>query len=188
MSEIAAAVGVNRGLLHRHFGSKDDLLAAVFRAASDEGATLVEDSDSVFDALRELNARGQSQGFSEMLAWALLSGSDPQQFLGTSSAIPLLVERAAELRDTLGVDPESARYDVTVVVAATVSIGLGWRLYESFLVPASELTDQPIEEIRATVEELADIFLVTALSATNDDGPEERHGSPEPRSTGRERP
>ena len=40
--EVAARAGVNHGLLHRHFGSKRELLAATLQYLADSGAALRE--------------------------------------------------------------------------------------------------------------------------------------------------
>src|SRR5438045_854495 len=49
--EIAADADVNLGLLHRHFGSKESLIRAVFADASAQGYARTADVSSVAQAL-----------------------------------------------------------------------------------------------------------------------------------------
>lgn len=57
--EVAARAGVNHGLLHRHFGSKRQLLAATLQHLADYGAALRDSgaSQTQLEAVRELQAR-----------------------------------------------------------------------------------------------------------------------------------
>jgi TetR/AcrR family transcriptional regulator, repressor for neighboring sulfatase len=57
--EVAARAGVNHGLLHRHFGSKRQLLAATLEYLADSGANLRESGAPTqqLEAAQELQAR-----------------------------------------------------------------------------------------------------------------------------------
>ena len=57
--EVAARAGVNHGLLHRHFGSKSQLLAATLQYLADSGAALHESGAPAaqLEAAQELQAR-----------------------------------------------------------------------------------------------------------------------------------
>ena len=57
--EVAARAGVNHGLLHRHFGSKRQLLAATLQYLADSGAKLRESGAPAeeLEAAQELQAR-----------------------------------------------------------------------------------------------------------------------------------
>src|ERR1700753_2218751 len=57
--EVAARAGVNHGLLHRHFGSKHQLLAATLQHLADSAAALRESGASFerVEAAGELHAR-----------------------------------------------------------------------------------------------------------------------------------
>jgi TetR/AcrR family transcriptional regulator, repressor for neighboring sulfatase len=57
--EVAARAGVNHGLLHRHFGSKSQLLAATLQHLADSGAKLRESGAPTeeLQAAQELQAR-----------------------------------------------------------------------------------------------------------------------------------
>src|ERR1700761_3311655 len=57
--EVAARAGVNHGLLHRHFGSKRQLLAATLQYLADSAVALRESeaSRAVIEAAYEFQAR-----------------------------------------------------------------------------------------------------------------------------------
>src|SRR6201999_3382152 len=57
--EVAARAGVNHGLLHRHFGSKRQLLAATLQHLADSGAALRDSgaSQQQLETVHELQAR-----------------------------------------------------------------------------------------------------------------------------------
>jgi TetR/AcrR family transcriptional regulator, repressor for neighboring sulfatase len=57
--EVAARAGVNHGLLHRHFGSKRQLLAATLQHLADSAATLRESGAAAeqLEAAHELQVR-----------------------------------------------------------------------------------------------------------------------------------
>src|SRR5271170_5270534 len=58
--EVAARAGVNHGLLHRHFGSKRQLLAATLQHLADSAAALRESgaSQAEVEATYEFQSRG----------------------------------------------------------------------------------------------------------------------------------
>ena len=75
LRDIAADAGVNLGLIHRHLGSKDDLLRAVLRAQSDVGVRLVESAGSAALGVRRLFEQKTRSGRGvRILAAHLLDG------------------------------------------------------------------------------------------------------------------
>jgi TetR/AcrR family transcriptional regulator, repressor for neighboring sulfatase len=112
LRDIAADADVNLGLLYRHFGTKDDLIRAVFRANAEAGLTIVEDAatfDDAFDRLLDSFRTGEP-AYPRMLAWMLLSGLTPRELQSDFPTIERLValgagehagERAADPRPGL---------------------------------------------------------------------------------------
>jgi len=115
LRDIAADADVNLGLLYRHFGAKDDLIRAVFRANAEAGLIIVEDAatfDDAFDRLLDSFRTGEP-AYPRMLAWLLLSGLTPRELqsdfptierlvaLGTTEAGEHAGERAADPRPGL---------------------------------------------------------------------------------------
>lgn len=129
--DVAAKAGVNHGLVHRHFGSKEELLAQVLeqlRAGLQAELPANADGDVALLA-RDLLAVSRRHGaWWRILARALLDGEDPRRLQATFPVIDRLrnaIERApaSTLR---GLDPR-------IVTAVVVATGLGLLLFAPFL-------------------------------------------------------
>src|SRR5690606_18436732 len=123
--EIAAEAGVNRGLLHRHFGSKDALVSAVVadraaafagEVASSDAAGLAEVVGAVFDA-------GDEAGdMVRLLVRALLDGTELEWDEHGLGLVRDVVDRmGAEAGGESDTDPRLAG---ALMLAALV----GWQL------------------------------------------------------------
>ncbi|MBI2390057.1 MAG: helix-turn-helix transcriptional regulator [Deltaproteobacteria bacterium] len=125
VKDIAAHAGVNHGLVHRHFGSKEALLRAVMErlvrrieaALPSEDDQLVEAIDHAFHGTREQGA------YFRILAHALLAGEDPTTMQDRFPVAARLVRIAK--REGLD-DPKR-------MVSAMLSAGLGWLLFEPWI-------------------------------------------------------
>lgn len=125
IKDIAAHAGVNHGLVHRHFGSKEALLRAVMTrlveridAALPSDDELLEDAiDLAFHGTRELSA------YFRILAHALLAGEAPEQL---QERFPV-AERLVRIAKREGID------DPRRIVSAMLSTGLGWLLFEPWI-------------------------------------------------------
>ncbi len=116
--EVAAAAGVNHGLVHRHFGSKAQLQTAVLdRLVENVGASMQTAEDAPLDRLvQEAFERTQEHdAYFRILAWTLLEGEAPSM----QSRFPV-VERL------LGVaGNEDDRRHAARRVARLLAMGLG---------------------------------------------------------------
>ncbi|MCI4643668.1 MAG: TetR/AcrR family transcriptional regulator [Hyphomonadaceae bacterium] len=152
--DVASKADVNHALVHRHFGTKENLLQAVldehalaFRAAmleeDDFGATLVR----LFDVAKERPA------FTMIVAQLLLGGDAPNAFVAQEGGLRVLADRIADGK---------AKEDVEaalVVIAASAALNLGWHLFGPFIVHALDYKGDPakIERgIREIMGELAE--------------------------------
>jgi TetR/AcrR family transcriptional regulator, repressor for neighboring sulfatase len=98
LRDIARDADVNLGLLHRHFGSKDELVRAVFAANAEAGLAIVEQAatfDDAFDRLLESFRTGDAT-YPRMLAWMLLSGRTPSELQSDFPTLARLVELGDE--------------------------------------------------------------------------------------------
>jgi TetR/AcrR family transcriptional regulator, repressor for neighboring sulfatase len=96
LRDIARDADVNLGLLHRHFGAKDDLIRAVFLDNAESGLAIVEGAttfDQAIEALLESFRTGEPT-YARMLAWMLLSGRTPTELQSDFPTIARLVELA----------------------------------------------------------------------------------------------
>ncbi|MDA8057561.1 MAG: helix-turn-helix domain containing protein [Actinomycetota bacterium] len=129
---IAAAAGVNHGLVHRHFGAKANLVAAVLARLARQAAAQL-DGASELDGASQLDllvADGPVARHLRIVARLLLDGEDVGALQPDHPAIAALVGRA--LRDG-DVAPERARASV----AQAVALLFGWQLFEPFLLDAT---------------------------------------------------
>jgi len=139
--EVAARAGVNHGLLHRHFGSKRQLLAATLQYLADSAATLRESGASAaqLEAAHELQAR--------VMVRSMLDGFPieelQQRFPG--------MERFLEQVRAGHTDERQAR----LLAAHAMALQFGWGLMAPTLRVAFGLNNLSDAEIRAAVAEQA---------------------------------
>jgi len=130
--EVAEAAGVNHGLVHHYFASKDGLLTVVL----DRLAARVADEIATDDDLARVYAPGgAAERHGRILAAVLLEARDPADVKSDFPVVSALVER---LR-ARGVDELDARERAAQVTAFVV----GWQFFESYLSAAAglDLTD-----------------------------------------------
>lgn len=127
--DIAAAAGVNHGLVHRHFGSKDTLRREVL---ADLTARMAErpplDAVSLTEGALEMPAMDR---YFRMLARALLDG-EPMDAL--QERFPVVAQFLSQLEQ--GQQEGGVRDDVSarLIAALGVSAALGWLLFSPFVV------------------------------------------------------
>jgi AcrR family transcriptional regulator len=126
--QIADAAGVNHGLVHHYFGSKDGLLRSVLDELSERVATEIGEWDGEGEFLA---VGGAVEQHGRIVAHLLLDAQDPAAVQTTFPALRTLV---AHLRSR-GVAPEQARERAAQVSAFV----LGWQLFEPFLCAAAGL-------------------------------------------------
>ncbi len=160
--DIAKKAGVNHGLIHRHFGSKENLRRQTLQRMADamladvRGAgTLQEISRLAFQSLT------RHEHFWRILARTILDGYGTGD-LHRSFPIALhLIERVktAVKEGTLrgGLDPR-------MVVAAMFSFSCGFIMFEPFILAAAGLDGMKPEKVR-------DAILAAAMSLLT--GPED---------------
>jgi AcrR family transcriptional regulator len=137
LRQIAERAGVNYGLIHHWFGTKEALLRAVFADASAHGAELIADAPDVRSAMATLLPTSVPTAYGHMLAWALVDGATAEQF-DRSAAMARL--RALIEEDWLGTGVPSS-FDPRLVAAVAVATLLGWQFFQPFLRSAGDLDD-----------------------------------------------
>jgi len=126
--QIAEAAGVNHGLVHHYFGSKDGLITAVLDLLSTEATAEIaaHAPSAVIYA-----SGGPSELHGRILAHLLLEGADPRALQTDFPAVHHLI---AQFR-AAGLGARAAK-ERAAQVAAMV---LGWQLFEPFLTTAAGL-------------------------------------------------
>ena len=146
LRDVARRAGVNHGLIHHYIGSRDDLLHAVFSRATERARATVDGSSDVGEALDRLRALGGSDdGFTRLLAWALLEGHDPRAIHGRSAALDAIAGAS-------GRDDRMLR----MVLAAAMVQTLGWKLFGEYARVAAGLDDEDPESLRREIDAVID--------------------------------
>ena len=163
LREIARRAGVNYGLSHHYYGTKEAILAELLRRASASGAERMRDSASIDDALAALTTPGERSTHARMLAWALLDGVDPAKLVAVSPTVTKLTELISAAEGD-NVDPSAP--DPRVLAATTVSAILGWNFFRPFVAAIAGLDDTP--ELSAEVIGLVRRAVTDLLQETTD--------------------
>jgi AcrR family transcriptional regulator len=137
--DVARRAGVNHGLIHRHFGSKEQLVGAVldylgqYLADRLTSGVPVSRLDAVIDRQLRVVARTTLDGYPV--------GSLQTRF-------PNIADRIDRLRPTHPTE-RSAR----LAAAHLTALQLGWRLFADFLRASTGLDDLTDEELAESLSE-----------------------------------
>lgn len=149
---IAQEAGVNYGLVHRHFGTKDDLFDRLLeRYAERWNERVQQESLDYVGALEELlgpqTETPATGSYMRLLAWTLLSSGSPAEAHRRHITLDRL--------PSLGGIPDSA--DSVNTTAAALAFVFGWRFFRPFIEDALDLEhgDPGVHEsIRARLRRL----------------------------------
>jgi TetR/AcrR family transcriptional regulator, repressor for neighboring sulfatase len=130
--EVAARSGVNHGLVYRHFGTKEELVAAVLDHVSDQV------NEGITASSGDTRARAERQW--RVLAHTILDGYPVGRMQRRFPFVKQLVEEAERHSD----DPAAARMAAGHVVA----LELGWQLFKPFILAATGLGPVPDDDVR----------------------------------------
>ncbi len=152
--QVAARAGVNHGLVHRHFGTKRELLGAVLghlaQRLADASVGDLDDLGGIFRAL-------QPSPYWRLLSHLLVEGDLTPEMQSSFPTMKVLIESFRRGQEEGRIDPA---LDPRIVAAGSAALGLGWMFFEPFLLPASGLDDEPIEEVREQYQGLLAELLV----------------------------
>lgn len=140
LRDIATRSNVNAGLIFRHIGNKDAVVAAVLDYLAEDLAA-ARDTDS---PRGEVEARAERSW--KVIARALLDGFDVTRLQHRFPNVEQLVAVARKRH----VDERAAR----VAVADALALQLGWRLFGPFLRGATGLDD----EVARPVPDITDVI------------------------------
>jgi TetR/AcrR family transcriptional regulator, repressor for neighboring sulfatase len=149
--EVAARSGVNHGLVYRHFGTKEELVAAVLDHVSDQVNQAIAGSSG------ETQARAERQW--RILAHTILDGYPVGRLQRRFPFVSQLVDEAARHTD----DVAAARMAAGHVVA----LELGWQLFKPFILAATGLGPVPDETVRQASLQLM-VRILTDPEEAND--------------------
>jgi AcrR family transcriptional regulator len=145
--DLAERAGVNHGLVHRHFGSKAGVLRALMQQLSQRIAADASASGaSLPSAFAATAARG---AYWRVLARALLDGGDPREL---QPGFPLVQQLLAQAREAQKCGRVSPDVDARLLTAMGVAMGLGWLLFEPFVIAATGLERRNRYKLRQQVQ------------------------------------
>lgn len=156
--ELAARAGVNHGLVHRHFGSKDGLLQATMQQLAAGVADSIgpdDCSETLADLLRTTFGATEDATHWRILARSILDGIPVSELQDDFPVVRRMLAAAGRGTDS----PLSPDAFVTLLLAG----GLGLLLFEPYL---REATGQQADsKWNATRKELAALAMRTASPA-----------------------
>jgi AcrR family transcriptional regulator len=143
---IAQEAGVNYGLVHRHFGTKDELFDRLLQRVSDRWMADREVQPAYDAAMHQLLGPNLEAGpYLRLLAWTLLSEQDRSADAH---------RRHAKLDRLLSDEPGAA-----LDTAAALAFVFGWRLFNPFITAALHLDDMDPAELHAAMHARLDELL-----------------------------
>jgi AcrR family transcriptional regulator len=150
--EIAAAANIKHPLIHRHFGTKEDLIIAVhMRGVADiekrvaEVENLEGNIATFFEAVKKNKFRQVA------LARAMLDGVNPRSIQTDFPVMKRLLELIRKRFDETKPETKFTPEVITAVLSATA---LGWFLYKPFLIASMDLEDKSTDELNKMVVEV----------------------------------
>jgi AcrR family transcriptional regulator len=144
--EIAAAAGVNNGLIHRHFTTKDTLLReALARLAADIAAAEQSAESDSAKLLRFLDATAERASYWKLLARCILDGKQPEELQGDFPTVRRIVGLLEHLQASDAID---RRRDARALAILFIAMALGWFVFEPWLVQAAGVAARDRGELR----------------------------------------
>jgi TetR/AcrR family transcriptional regulator, repressor for neighboring sulfatase len=149
--EVAARSGVNHGLVYRHFGTKEDLVAAVLDYVSDQV------NQGIANSSPDAPARSERQW--RVLAHTILDGFPVGRLQRCFPFVTQLVDEAGRHTE----DNAAAR----IAAGHVVALELGWQLFKPFILAATGLGPVPDGDVRHASLQLMG-WLLTHPGETDD--------------------
>ena len=165
--DIATRADVNHGLIHRHFGSKDNLRLKTQEYLAKNVRDDIGEPENIIDAIgRAEQAIREHPLFWKVMARTFLDGTFEGDVQGSFPFIKKMVDFVREAKeDGLIVSDMDPRY----IVAAFSAYGLGIRLFEDYIMQGTGLDDEPVEEVRSKIKEFFLSVLFPTTQGTRSD-------------------
>lgn len=144
--QIAAAAGVNNGLIHRHFTTKEALLREVLgRLSADIAGTEDAADTDTANLLRFLDATAERAGYWKLLARCILDGKAPEELQSDFPTTTRIVDLIESLQ-AAGTIPSTLA--PRALATLFIAMALGWFVFEPWLVRAAGVDDRDRGELR----------------------------------------
>lgn len=146
---IAEAAGVSYSLVHRHIGTKDELVERLLRRYAERWmASLADDPDLGHALDRLLGEAGDGAGaYLRLLGWTMLSDADAGADAHRRHARLLPLTALAD-----GSTAETSSVETRTDVAMALALIFGWRFFQPYLVAAMGLDEAAPDDLHAAVQ------------------------------------
>jgi len=164
--QVAAQAGVSHAIVHRYFGSKDDLIRAVLDRIDTRRAATAREAASLRDVYQALLPTVLAQrDHSMMLVRSAMEGKEyvplAERITTTTAMVALARKTAASGAEP---SPPPSDIDPRVLVSAITAMILGWSSVEDWVWPTTGLDpadkDEVYRQLIEIVGYLADLALV----------------------------
>jgi AcrR family transcriptional regulator len=140
--EVADRAGVNHALIHRHFGTKEELLRVVLTGAIERMASVAQNTTNTGDDIREIvAAMRREEPAIRLLGWAILAGYPIEDVWPEYPAFQKVQTVLSDEQERSG--GRGDREEPRVVVATGTALLFGWILFRPFLERAARLSEIP---------------------------------------------
>lgn len=145
LRDIAAHAGVNHGLIHRHFGSKENLRKKTQEYLAKKVRDDIGAPDNFADVLKRAeNALQKHPQFWKVMARSFLDGEIKGDIQSEFPFVHDMVElvRAGQKQGIIKID-----LDPRYIVAAVCAYGLGMRIFEKYIMDGTGLGNEPADKV-----------------------------------------
>ena len=157
LRQIAEAANINYSLIHRYFGTKENvIMAAHERILSNVGQqfSAVDRIDGNVGVLFKIS--GENVSRRTLLARAMLDGADPHLI---RHHFPIMHQLIELVRKKKSKTEHPSHYDPETLAAFFAGSALGWFFFEPFLLASTGLDEKDKDEVH---REITDILKETA--------------------------
>ena len=161
LREVAARAGVNYGLIHRHYGTKDRLLVALFQEFVLYGGQFIRSSETIDEAI-EGTFTADSGGWARIFSWVALDGVPPERTFRDPSIMAAFQDLIVRAWESDVPPPERPRFDPRVVSSFVMLMISVWDFYAPYMRQVDDWTDRDLADARAEVMSLMQLLVHAA--------------------------
>jgi AcrR family transcriptional regulator len=150
--QIAKIAGINHALIHRHFGTKDNVIMEVHERMAlkmDSAISHIDRLDGNAGLLFRTSEQNRSRRI--LLTRAMIAGVDPHlmqhQFPVMRRLVDLVKKKKSETENP-------TKYDAEILASFFSAMVMGWFLYEPFFLAATNLEDRDREEVNEQIVQI----------------------------------
>jgi AcrR family transcriptional regulator len=160
LRQIAEAANLNYSLIHRYFGTKENVIMAAHErilSKAGEQFSTVDRIDGNIGVLFKIS--GENVSRRTLLARAMLDGADPHLI---RHHFPIMQQLIELLRNKKLKTADPSEYDAEILAAFFAALSLGWFFFEPFLLASTSLDDEDKEKVHDQIvtflEKTADLL------------------------------